>query len=349
MQDSFHLQRLFEGLERYKDIFDRVSPYQLKKAESFLKTAQQQLQHLQRLDFSRFMAEASHALHAFDAQTVARTLQASETIFERICSLPDTFSAFDFQQIAELAQHFDSISQRFIADSVAVKVAFQEINSNGLLDRIFTEIQENADTVDAFKSAGWPLAPSMAIELKRRITLLHKNGKTRYISQVIMGYYRRKNHINLIRCVDAWKENPLFLPRMHILHDALTAHCHGQYTLSTPAAMPQIEGILNDYVHTNNLAAKLGKISQVYHAVLGDLGEVSLSTWAITTVLLYQLQTNTYTYASFEEELNKVMSRRKTTRHTILHGITTTYHKPSTSLRVFLLLDAISVLNMTDE
>jgi hypothetical protein len=75
-----------------------------------------------------------------------------------------------------------------------------------------------------------------------------------------MGYYQRDNYKYLIEAVQSWESHPLFVPRMHILKDALQAHCRGLYTLSVPALINQIEGVLNDYVIANGLVAKFKPI-----------------------------------------------------------------------------------------
>ena len=98
----------------------------------------------------------------------------------------------------------------------------------------------------------------------------------------------------------------------------------------------------------NHLETKLGKIEKVYNAVIGDLDEYPLPSWAIANTLLYQLQTNTFTFTDFEIEFKKSANNRKTTRHTVLHGISTNYDKPIHSLKAFVLLDALSSLQELD-
>ena len=185
-------------------------------------------------------------------------------------------------------------------------------------------------------------------ELRERVVLLHQQNKTRYISQVILGYYHKNNFEKLKGAIATWETNSLFSSRMHIFRAALKAHCEGTYTLSVPALLPQIEGILNEYVKVNNLEAKLGKIEKVYNAVIGNLDEYPLTSWAIASTLLYQLQTNTFTFTNFEIEFRKSANNRKTTRHTVLHGIAPNYDKPINSLKAFVLLDALSSLQELD-
>jgi hypothetical protein len=230
------------------------------------------------------------------------------------------------------------------ADLAAAALSVQQTISLGVFDDLMQLLQAHQDAAEAFKAAGWPIAPSMPFELREHVVTMHKQDKTRYISRTLIGYYQRNNHQHLIEAVASWEPHPLFAPRMHILQDALQAHCRGLYTLSVPTLVPQIEGVLNDYVLVNGLVAKLGKIQQVYKAAIGDADEYDLSKWVIATTLLYQLQTNTYVFTDFESELKKSVNRRQVTRHTVSHGVALKYDRPIHSLKAFLLLDALSAL-----
>ena len=92
------------------------------------------------------------------------------------------------------------------------------------------------------------------------------------------------------------------------------------------------------------LVAKLGKIQQVYKAVIDNVDAYGVSNLVIATTLLYQLQTNTYSFTDFESELRKSVNRRQVTRHTVSHGVALKYDRPIHSLKAFLLLDALSAL-----
>ncbi len=248
------------------------------------------------------------------------------------------------QQIQDMTRSLDSLSQRIIADLTAASLTFQEILATDIFDDLFEFLRVQEDAADAFKAAGWPIAPSMPTALRDRVVRMHQAGRTRYISRSILAHYQKDGNAHLICAVRSWRGHALFAPRMRIIEDALQAHCDGRYTLSVPALAPQIEGILSDYVLANNLPAKFGKIKEVYRAVIGDPDARDLATWAIANTLLYQLQTSTYAFTDFEAELRKSINSRKTTRHTVLHGIAPGYDKPVHSLRIFLLLDAISAL-----
>ena len=287
-------------------------------------------------------------LPVIDTSSLIRALALSDDIVKLVQPTVE-WQDISTRQIQGIARVADRITQQTAADLAAAIIAFQETISSGIFGGLIVLIQAHKDTDEAFRAAGWPIAPSMPLELRKRAVAMYKQGKTRYISRTILGYYQKDNHRRLTETVETWENHPLFTSRMHIIKDALEAHCDGRYTLSVPALVPQIEGILNEYVLANRLAAKFGRIQQVYNAVIGDVGDYCLSTWAIASTLLYQLQTSTYVYTDFEDELKRSVNARRITRHTVLHGIAPKYDKPMHSLKAFLVLDAISVLQEPEE
>lgn len=342
------MQRLVEQINESLALFNNSTLRQFAEVASTGQKFSQQLAELNRINFAIHIPEIYTALQ-IDTSALMRALDVSNEILKMVQAVSVWQESY-MQQIAEMTHRFDAVSRRLTADLAAFRLSFQNITSSGILSDLIRLVQEDTDAAEAFKEAGWPIAPSMPKQLKGRVVELHKQGKTRYASQTIMGYYRRNNHQNLVSTVEGWQNHPLFAPCMHIMRDALEAHCNGNYTLSIPSLLPQIEGILNDYVRVNNLNAKFGKIARVYEAVIGDLGEYGLlSTWVIANTLLYQLQSSTYVYTSFESELAKSVQTRNTTRHTVLHGIAISYNRPANSLRVFLILDALTALKDIDD
>ena len=246
--------------------------------------------------------------------------------------------------IASFASSFADAYKPIIADISSLNLAFSSLASSDVFRKLQREMEEDEETVDAFKAAGWPIAPSMTSKLRGEIRTLAKEGRERYISAKIIGYYHRNHYARLNEAVASWESHPLLAQRMHILRDALSAHQERRYTLSVPALFPQIEGVLIDFVATNGIDARLRSIKDVYEKVIGNPLDYDMSTWVIATTLLYQLQTSTYLFSDFRTEVTKSLNTRVVTRHTVLHGISIRYDKAMNSLRAFLLLDAISAL-----
>jgi hypothetical protein len=344
-----HEQEIFEGLgaavmqnlEMIKKGFHEPFSNMLRDIGKTASISQQIIEQFSRLTIPVPVVDLK--LLAIDASSWVRALDVSDSIVKLIQPVFEVQEALT-KQVQEMTLGLDDITRRISADIAAAALSVQQTISLGVFDDLIQLIQTHQDSAEAFKAAGWTIAPSMPFELREHIVTMHKQGKTRCISRAIIGYFQRNNHQYLIETVESWESHPLFAPRMHILRDALQAHCRGLYTLSVPALIPQIEGVLNDYVLANGLVAKLGKIQQVYKAAIGVADEYELSKWVIATTLLYQLQTNTYVFTDFEIELKKSVNKRQVTRHTVSHGVALKYDRPIHSLKIFLLLDALSAL-----
>ncbi|MCB9421729.1 MAG: hypothetical protein H6667_18155 [Ardenticatenaceae bacterium] len=294
----------------------------------------------------------SHILNAFskievpviDYSHISDALSISARINEIVGTSLEWHSYFD-NQLGQITNQFNEITKNLAVGFSALNLAGNLLPLADIFRSLSKLVEENTDLANAFSSAKWSIAPSMDAQLKNRVVELYEEGKSRYISNAIIGFYHRENFKNLKAMIESWREHPQFTSRTHIIDDALVAHINGLYTLSVPALLPLIEGILNDYVTTHNLTARCGNIKRVYEAVLGEADDYSLSQWAIAQTLLFQLEYNTYSFTDFRAELQKSTNRRQVSRHTVLHGISTNYHTLANSLRILVLLDAISALH----
>ena len=298
------------------------------------------------------LGTANLALPLLDTTSLMSALDLSEHIYRLLEPVVQQQEMLSRQflldevvrSLREVTGGYAAAIREAAAQIATINVAVRQSIDWGIFDRLRKVIEARTEAIEAFKAAGWPIAPSMSHQLIDRVVEFYREGRVRYASRTIIAFYHRNDFERLIQTVEGWGINPLFAPRMHILRDALHAHCQGLYTLSVPALLPQIEGILNDYVIANGLVAKLGKIREVYNSAVGDLNDYDLIRWTIVTTLLYQLQNNVYVYTDFEGEIRKSMNRRRVTRHTVLHGIALRYDRPVHSLRSFVLLDALSAL-----
>ena len=338
-----YLQYLNRIVEDSSALIDKSAAQQISDSLSFHEQLTQSLSGLNQIYSSLNISQIYEGLLQPLPSYIAQVSDLSSKIFEIVNPIKDWQDAYT-KQIAELVRGVDVFQKILIADFSAIRLSFEKIIPSGIFSELIKYVQENEDAAEAFERAGWPIAPSMSKELITRVVELHKQGKTRYANAVILGYYHRENKRNLKSMVDGWRIHPLFMKRMQIIDAVLKAHCDGNYTVSIPTLLPQVEGVLNDFVISNGLKVKLGKIADVYAAVIGDPQDHDFSNWAIVQTLLSLLQSNLYAYTSFEDELAKPTKKRKINRHTILHGISTDYNKPSDSLKLFVTLDAIATL-----
>ncbi len=211
--------------------------------------------------------------------------------------------------------------------------------------------------VEAFQECDLWLAPSM-LELYERISELYQQGKKPAIPSIIFRYYKKDDWAILRKTVNSWEQNKFFRSRMKIINDALEAHISGKYTLTVPALLPHIEGIAIDIIKKYNVPELDGPI--IYNKELYGtdgkvtapsrvLAETSISGFGKAVVVwsfLYYIEKTLYFSPHGErkgiEDLKKETSLK---RNLILHGIQTKYATSMNSLRCFLALDVLSLIN----
>lgn len=88
-------------------------------------------------------------------------------------------------RISESFKGFDAKMREITAGLSAVIISAQQLRLSG----VFRDLEKQVETHRAFREAGWPIAPSMPDELIERVVAMHKQGKTKYISRTIIGYY----------------------------------------------------------------------------------------------------------------------------------------------------------------
>lgn len=220
---------------------------------------------------------------------------------------------------------------------------------------IFVSNYKKGQVIQAFQECGLWLAPSM-INLFDEITKLYYEGKKQNIPNVIIRYYKKDNWDILTKTVKKWESNVFFHPRMKIIHDALEAHIRGKFTLSVPSLLPQIEGITLDIIKKYDLRnkdkslvneSKRKKAKGLNMALSEELLDTfSVNEWfAVDSFLFYVENTLYFSPSGKREKIEELKGEKTLKRNPILHGIQLNYATPINSLRCFLALDVLSLLN----
>lgn len=253
------------------------------------------------------------------------------------------------------------VSQDAIRSVLDTLPRIQELNQRlqPLIQRVtwavnqITWAVERERAIAAFQENDLWLAPSMPQAFVKKIVGLYSEGKSRVIPSMVARYYKKNHCAILKRAVARWESNPYFLPRMQIIKDALEAHISGKYTLTIPALLPHIEGIAREIVEQYRLSP-LEPITEggakTYPTTA--FGHVAASAFtfnedvAISGLLRY-LEGTLYVRMGQGFEKLPEFSKRKSrvNRHAILHGLQIDYASSTNSLRVFLALDVLSLLN----
>lgn len=203
----------------------------------------------------------------------------------------------------------------------------------------------------------WP-APSMSTDLLLQVGCLYETGKGRLIPARITQYYKKQRWQVLENVMESW-QGELFLPRHAIIREALWAHKSGKFGVSVPSLLPHIEGIARELCVRYNLkplrnplVVKDGSkthVGTVFSSVIASwlTGDRRLAVFGF----LYYLEGGFYAWVDFEstfENMKEIKESKDLNRHAILHGIQLNYNTELNSLRCFLVLDVLSMLDQED-
>ena len=229
--------------------------------------------------------------------------------------------------------------------------AFSKILSNDS-ESIDDAIEKHSELVlPLLRKAKLWYFPSMPIEIPRDLRSLAEQKTevtVEQIEQVFINNYSINNYLALREMVSSWFDSPFFDRRKRIIEDALDAHLSRKFTLSIPALLPQIEGILSS--KTNRTAGGVGRLLK--EAVAGnslrDIGVFSTLEDDILIALAidpFLFKGHIDEFFSPEKYTEWVMSQGfesiPLNRHAILHGVQIDYATEINSLRVFFLLDSL--------
>ncbi|MDZ4064433.1 MAG: hypothetical protein U1E22_07170 [Coriobacteriia bacterium] len=188
---------------------------------------------------------------------------------------------------------------------------------------------------EAMIALGWPPPPDLPTPVVDKIlALTDELGCEAARSQVeglISSYYTADR---LAEKVAGWKGKQLLQRRMRILEKAVRAHVDGDYELSVPALVSQVEGIIADgYGHVGRMGgARYQKYIET-HLQVDDPDDVDAATAAaIKAFVAGQL------LAEFEHGRPRASGL---SRHAILHGGDTEYPTVENSLKTILLIDVL--------
>jgi hypothetical protein len=193
------------------------------------------------------------------------------------------------------------------------------------------------------------------------------------IRQEYINYFSKNNYHKLASMIGSWEQNPLFKPRMKIFRDSynLLKHSNNSYNPSNlliPTLIPQIDGILTDYLIQNqfnvvkegrglvwkdklsNNICKVSNRNKIYEKIFDpDFSEYSLTNDSMSKVALeigndFILNTLFQT-AYTKQKLKKPFGLN---RHKIMHGEYVNYGRNDHLIRSYLILDFLYGLEDVD-
>jgi hypothetical protein len=211
-----------------------------------------------------------------------------------------------------------ALQDSFISQSLKINKDFQEINNIiKTVSKILFDL-------------GWWIQPEWSIPSLVKIVKSHKAGKDNEIGQEIIAYF---DNSKLDEITSNWGQNKKLSQRIDILKDAVWAHKQGKYTLSIPALIPHVEGIINEN------SGKKGKIKfSECLTIFND--DISKKSYIKPTSSLYPLALLKFCENLLKENFEWGKPSNKG-RHPILHGHNVNYSDRVFSLKLILLIDFI--------
>jgi len=287
----------------------------------------------------------AHLASSEKAEQILRdaTNQAAKIIAQQHAAITETISKVTqeyFQQFTqfqeEQAQQLKAIGETFKHYQEKTEAASSEIS--GLMVQ-----------------AGFWFPPSGSLGIIYAVKKLKNQGQAtpENVRQVIIDYYENDDYSNLRNMVNDWRKNPYFANRMHIIADALEAHINGMYTLSIPAILPLVEGILTDIVGRRATRADGGisgwagnAIETWYLDTFRESSKDAIITFVSGSPVYGSIDPAFFTPSTFPTWLatQGADGKQILQRHAILHGVQTDYNSKENSLRAFLILDVLSWL-----
>lgn len=210
-------------------------------------------------------------------------------------------------------------------------------------------VGEASSIRDAFLHYNLWIAPSMSEELIGKVLDSYRRGlNSGTVHNMLVQHYARNDWKTLDEVIERCKRNPLFKGRLQLIDEALGTHRSGWYSSSVSLLLMQLEGIAADYVNKHNLMPQLGgKTKEIILAAVRNT-PCSLSDvreYAGINALIGYLQKSMYISMDFDKEYVRLQKEGRLLAHPIRHGRQVKFGTRMNSLRLFLILDVLSLLD----
>ena len=334
-------------------------------------------EHLKNLFISSSVLDSlNHQRQVIDSLNRSNVVQQIENIRLNFPSTVLANSIFDRLRV------LDTTDRRMVEmlNSSAVAQAIQTINSSALvahyneirvqfqaaidrlsfsIDRALTpallplrqlaeRIGEASDVRDAFCHYNLWIAPSMSEELVAKVVdLYERDVGSGTVHSMVSRYYAKDHWRRLEEIIEGCRDNPLFTSRMNLIEEAFQAHRGGLYNLSVTGLLVHLEGIAADYVKEHNLLPEVGgKTRKIILAALNDTpySLLDVRTYAGVSALMVYVENSMFASVDFDKEHGRLHGENRLVGHAVRHGRQAAVGTRMNSLRLFLIIDVMTLL-----
>ena len=177
-------------------------------------------------------------------------------------------------------------------------------------------------------SRGWVISPSLPVAATDALLKVYDEDGLDALEQTLLAHYDSKTIAELLRdCYD----RPSFASRRHLFEPALDAHRRGEYVLSVPIWLMQVDGIVFEELAIDDVFSKIRakKRRRQLERELGGKDDAS----HLLTGLLDVLE------AAGESARQPTVDDVR--RHLVLHGIDVGYGTERNSIQGVLMLELL--------
>jgi hypothetical protein len=198
------------------------------------------------------------------------------------------------------------------------------------------------DLLARLKQLGWPPSPTYYPTLAQTVASPGGDSADAVASTIIglhgADYWERR--------IALWEELRIFSTRMPYVRKAIEEYLKTDYVSAIYVAVPQFEGIINEYVRTAN-----GAVDSRFRTALGEFEQVIESRkmllfprFTLKLVIEYidsgSFWDKTSTIANPKQDIN---------RHGIAHGVFTGFESQELALKFLILLDCLAFILLQDQ
>ncbi len=134
---------------------------------------------------------------------------------------------------------------------------------------------------------------------------------------------------------------------MKVIEEALWAHRKGFYNLSVPGLLIHLEGIAADYVKKHKLLPQVkGETRKIIVTALSDTpySLLDIRTYAGVNALIEYVEDSMFASVDFDKEHVRLHGENRLKGHAVRHGRQVAFGSRMNSLRLFLFIDVMTLL-----
>jgi hypothetical protein len=192
------------------------------------------------------------------------------------------------------------------------------------------------------KQLGWPPSPTCYPILAQKLSS-PGGDSAKVIASTIIGLHRADYWEKRIAL---WEELQIFSARMPYVRKAIEEYLEGDYASAIYVAVPQFEGIINNYVRTAQGAVNSGfrMALNEFKQLIESRKVVLFPRFTLDLVIDYiysgSFWNRTSTIANPKEDVN---------RHGIAHGVFTGFESQELALKFLILIDCLAFILLQDK